>query len=159
MKFLATVFMGGLLAVAGGTAFAARTTGDSMSGTWVMNAAKSQFSGPAFKSQTRTYSEAADGTITMTFNGIASDGSPVSGGSTFKYDGKDYPISGSADFDTVSPKKVNGSTIKFTLKKGSKVVGTGTRALSAHGKVLTLTNKITGANGSPYTSTMVFDKQ
>lgn len=158
MKFLATLLVGAFLVATGGAAFAAGMTGHSLDGTWVMNADKSKFSGPAFKSQTRTYSEAADGTVTMALKGVASDGSAVSGGSTFKYDGKDYPITGSGDYDTLSGKKVNGTTIKFSLKKSGKVVGTGTRTLSAHGKVLTLTSKIF-ANGSSYTSTIVFDKQ
>ena len=159
MKFISTLVIGALLAVTAGTTFAAGMSAHSIDGTWTMNAEKSKFSGPGFKSQTRTYSEAADGAITMAFKGVASDGSAVSGGSTFKYDGKDYPITGSSDFDTLTGKKINGSTVKFSLKKAGKMVGTGTRTVSAHGKVFTLTTKIKGASGSSGTSTMVFDKQ
>src|ERR1700761_3599848 len=105
MKYITTLLMSSLLALGATVAGAS-----SLTGTWTMNAGKSSFTGPGFKSQTRTYSEAADGTVTMSFSGVASDGSAVTGGATFKYDGKDYPITGSKDFDTTSIKKVNGTT-------------------------------------------------
>jgi hypothetical protein len=128
-------------------------------GAWTMNAEKSTFTGPSLKSETRTYAVAADGTVTMSFTAVAVDGSAVTGGATFKTDGKDYPITGSKDFDTVAVRKVNGSTTKFTLKNAGKIVGHGSRTVSAHGKLLTLTQKVTGADGKPYASKAVFDKQ
>jgi len=128
-------------------------------GTWTLNLANSKFNpGPAPKSQTRTYAQTAQGTA-LTFNGVAADGSAVSGQSTFKYDGKDYPITGSPDFDTLSLKRINGSTVKSTQKKAGKVVGTTTRTISAHGKVLTLSSKGTDAKGMSYDNVLVFDKQ
>ncbi len=154
MKFITTLFLGSLLAL-GATVAGAYST----AGTWIMNAEKSTFTGPSFKSQTRTYAVAADGTITMSFTAVAADGSAVSGGGTFKTDGKDYPITGSNDYDTTALRTVNGSTVKFKLKKAGKAVGHGTRTISAHGKVLTLTSTVIGADGKPYTSKLVFDKQ
>lgn len=151
---LITLFLGAVL-----TLGAAVADASAVAGTWTMNAEKSSFTGPSFKSQTRTYTEAADGTLTMSFTAVAADGSNVTGGATLKYDGKDYPITGAKDYDTTSLRKVNGTTTKFTLKKDGKVVGHGTRTISGHGKVLTLTSTITGADGKPYTSKMVFDKQ
>ena len=131
---------------------------ESAVGTWTLNTAKSKFTpGPAPKSQTRTYAETAQGT-TMTFTGVAANGSPVSGQSTFKYDGKDYKITGSPDYDTLSLKRLNG-TVRVDLKKGGKVVGTTIRTLSGHGKVLTLASKGTGATGAAFDNVMVFDKQ
>ena|ERR1700722_4574028 len=154
MKHITALLMGTLLALCATVAGAS-----SAAGTWMMNAEKSTFTGPAMKSQTRTYAEAADGTVTMSFTAVMADGSAVKGGATFKYDGQDNPITGSNDYDTTSIRKVNGSTVKFTLKKGGKVVGHGTRSISAHGKVLTLASTVTGADGKPYTSKIVFDKQ
>jgi hypothetical protein len=154
MKRITTLLVGALLALGATVAGAAALTG-----TWTMNAEKSTFTGPALKSQTRTYAVAADGTVTMSFTAVAADGSAVSGGATFKPDGQDNPITGSNDYDTTAIRKVNGSTAKFTLKKAGKVVGHGTRTISAHGKVLTLTSTVKGADGKPYTSKIVFDKQ
>jgi hypothetical protein len=154
MKYLTTLLLGSVLALGATVAGAYSAVG-----TWTMNAAKSTFSGPSLKSQTRTYAVADDGTVTMSFTAVAADGSTVTGGSTFKTDGKDYPITGSNDYDTTAVRKVNGSTTKFTLKKAGKVVGHGTRTISGHGKILTLSSKIRGADGKSYTTSIVFDKQ
>ena len=132
---------------------------DPVVGTWTLNSAKSKFiPGPAPKSQTRTYTETAQGTA-MTFTGVAADGSPTSGRSTFKYDGKDYKITGSADYDTLSLKRLNGSTVRSDLKKGGKVVGTTVRTLSGHGKIMTLASKGKGVTGATFDNVMIFDKK
>ncbi len=75
MKHITTMLVGVLL-VLGATVAGAH----SAAGTWTMNAEKSTFTGPALKSQTRTYAVAADGTVTMTFTAVAADGSNVTGG-------------------------------------------------------------------------------
>ncbi len=159
MKTLSILLAATSLMFGAVTATAADSHQSSVNGTWGLNAAKSKFSGPSFKSQTRTYAEAADGNTTMSFTGVTGTGNTVSGGTTFKYDGKDYPITGSPDFDTISGRKVNDTTVNFWLKKSGKTVGEGSRMLSEHGKVLTLTSKVKGADGKPYTSTMIFDRQ
>jgi len=148
-----------MLAGGGGAAATAADAPDAIIGTWTLNVAKSKFNpGPAPKSQTRTYVQSAQG-VAMSFNGVAADGSPMSGQSTFNYDGKDYPITGSPDYDTLSLKRVNGSTVKAVMKLSGKVVGSTTRSISAHGKVMTLSSKGTSAKGKPYDNVVVFDKQ
>ena len=128
-------------------------------GTWTLNLEKSKFSpGPALKSQTRTYAESADG-IALTFSSVAADGSAMSGKSTFKYDGKDYPISGSPDYDTLSAQRVDGNTVKSVQKKAGKVIGSTVRTVSAHGKVLTLASKGKDAKGASFHNVLVFDRQ
>ena len=154
---LKTMLVGAVLAVAG--AAIAAGAADAVVGTWTLNVAKSTFdSGQGLKSQTRTYSEDKDGT-SVTANGVAADGSAVVQKSTFKYDGKAYPMSGSADFDALSLKRVNGSTVTSTLMKAGKKVGTATRTISGHGKILTLSSKVTGADGKLHSTVLVFDKQ
>jgi len=158
-KFLRTLVIGTLLSIGVSAVASAAAAPDPIIGSWTLNVAKSRFSpGPAPKSQTRTYTQTAQGTA-LTFSGVAADGSQVSGQSTFNYDGKDYPITGSPDYDTLSLQRVNGSTTKATLKRGGKRVGTTTRTISAHGKVMTLAVKVKDVKGSPYDNMMVFDKQ
>jgi opacity protein-like surface antigen len=158
-KLLKAFLIGAVIAGGLGAVVMAADAPDPVVGTWTLNTAKSKFTpGPAPKSQTRTYAETAQGTA-MTFTGAAANGSPMSGQSTFKYDGKDYKITGSADYDTLSLKRLNGSTVRTDLKKGGKVVGTTVRTLSGHGKVLTLASKGTGATGAAFDNVMVFDKQ
>jgi hypothetical protein len=159
VKSLSIVLASAWLALGALTAAGADSKENSVNGTWALNAAKSKFTGPGFKSQTRTYAVGADGTTTMSFTGVTNTGATATGTSSFKYDGKDYPITGSNDFDTISGKQVNDATVNFWLKKSGQLVGEGSRTLSGHGKVMTLTSKIKGADGKPYSSTMVFDRK
>jgi hypothetical protein len=145
--------------VVGNVSSFAAAAADPVIGTWTLNAANSKYNpGPAPKSLTRTYTANAKG-VTLMLSGVAADGSPISGQSTFKYDGKDYPFTGSANYDSISIKKVNGTTAKSSLKKDGKIVGTTTRSVSAHGKVLTLATKITDSKGVKHDEVAVYDKQ
>lgn len=158
-KVFRTLVVGTVLAIAGAAVSLAADAPDPVLGTWTLNLAKSKFNpGPAPKSQTRTYT-ASDGGISMSLKGVAADGSPVSGQATFKYDGKAYPTTGSPDFDAISLKRVNDSTVKSTLMKAGKQIGLTTRTISADGKVLTLSSKGTNANGKPFDNVAVYDKQ
>ena len=146
-----------LSAVGGATAFAAAK--DPAIGTWTLNVEKSKFTpGPGPKSATRTYAQTADG-IALTVSSVAADGTATSGQSTFKYDGKDYAYTGSPDFDTISLKRVNATTVKSAQKKNGTVIGWTTRSVSAHGKVLTLSSKGKDAKGMAFHSVAVYDKQ
>ena len=155
---LKTVFVAALL-VAGSAAVAAAPAADPVIGTWQLNVAKSKFSpGPAPKSDTRTY-EATDQGISMTWTSVAADGKQTVAKSTFKTDGKDYPMTGNPNFDTLSLKQVDDHTVQSSQKRGGKVIGTTTRTVSKDGKVLTLTSKGTGPTGAPYEMVLVYDKQ
>jgi len=128
-------------------------------GTWQLNLTKSKFSpGPAPKSETRTYTESADG-INMTWTSVAADGKSVNVKSTFKTDGKDYPVTGSSNFDTLTLKQVDSHTVHSVQKKGGKVVGETTRTVSKDGRVLTLASKGTSADGVAYDNVLVYDRK
>jgi hypothetical protein len=131
---------------------------DPASGTWELNLAKSKFSpGPAPKSQTRTFAVAGD-TVKYSLKGVDADGKPILVEYTAKYDGKDYPVAGATDFDTISLKRVDATTAEATLKKAGKVVQTSKRVVSKDGKTLTLTTKGTNAKGQALDNVAVFDK-
>jgi hypothetical protein len=118
--------------------------------------AKSKFSeGHALKSQTRMYSQSADG-ITLNMKTVGADGKETTTQTTYHLDGKDYPITGSPQYDTLSAKQINPHTASFTLKKGGKTVGTTRRTVSKDGKTLTATDKMAGSTA---VDTEVFDKQ
>jgi len=158
-KTLRMLLVGTVLAIGLSAVDLAADAPDPVVGTWTLNVAKSKFNpGPAPKSQTRTYAATADG-ITLTLNGIAADGSPISGQSTYKYDGKDYPITGSPNYDSLSLTRVNASTVKSKVRKAGKVVGSAKRTISAHGKVMTLWTKVTDAKGAMHDDVAVYDKQ
>jgi len=155
---LKSAFMALLLTVAS-AAVAAAPAVDPVIGTWQLNVAKSTFSpGPAPKSDTRTYAATEQG-IAMTWKNVGADGKEIVAKSTFKVDGKDYPLTGFANFDSLSLKQVDDLTVHSTQKKDGKVVGTTTRTVSKDGKVLTLKSKGTGATGVAYDNVMVYDKK
>ena len=137
----------------------AATAADPVFGTWKLNVAQSKFSpGPALKSQTRTYKDSA-GSVAMSFSQVSADGKESAGASTFKYDGKEYPITGSPDYDTLVLKAVNDHTIESSQKRAGKVVGTSTRTVAKDGKTMTLVSKGTSATGVAFDNTLVFDRE
>jgi hypothetical protein len=132
---------------------------DPAMGMWQLNPSKSTFTaGPALKSQTRNYSE-SDQTITLVMKVVSADGTQSTVQTTYQLDGKDYPVSGTPDYDSLSGKQISANLASFVLKKGGKRVGTTNRRVSKNGKTLTAKTKITTANGETSESTMVFDKQ
>ena len=158
-KFLKMLVVGTIIAAGCGIAAGAAESPDPVVGTWTLNLAKSKFPpGATPQSQTRTYTQSADGT-SLTVAGVAADGTALSQKSTFKYDGKDYSFSGSPGWDTIALKKVNNSTVNSTLKLGGKPVGTSVRSISDHGKTLTLTTNAKDAKGKKNHAVAVFDRQ
>lgn len=127
-------------------------------GTWKLNVAKSKFSpGPAPKSMTITYSAEGDGLK------VVVDIAPAAGAAqhwemSALYDGKDHPVTGNPDADTISAKKVDDRHTESTFKKGGKVMAVNTRVLSADGKTLTITSKGTTSDGKPRTDVQVFER-
>jgi len=132
---------------------------DPIVGTWVLNVAKSKYTpGPGPNSETRTY-VAAGAEIKATSKGVDADGKPTSGAWTITYDGKDRPMTGNADADTLSLKRIDASTTEVTQKRGGKVVIAGTRTISKDGKVMTITTKGTNAKGQALNDVEVFEKR
>ena len=152
---LGTLALGALVAIS--SAVIAADAPDPVIGTWKLNTAKS--TGVTLpKSETRTYAASAGG-IALTYKRVGADGKERSVETTFKYDGKDYPVTGSPDFDALSAKRVDANTIHSTQKRTGKAVGTTTRTVSKDGKTLTLVNKLTNAKGEVTNTTLVYDRQ
>jgi len=142
----------------GGGAIAQPAAPDPVIGTWQLNVSKSTYTpGPAPKSQTRTYSQYAQG-IAVTIKTVGADGKETTVQSTYQLDGKDYPVTGT-DYDSLSAKQVDSNTANFTLKKAGKAVGTIRRTVSKDGKTLTLKSKRTTPKAEKSESVTVFDKQ
>jgi hypothetical protein len=128
-------------------------------GTWKLDVAKSTYHGmPAPKSEMRTYEATADG-MKLTSKIETASGEQTGNEVTYKYDGKDYPISGSKLFDTVAVSRVDSHTAKSVLKKGGKQVGHFTRVVSHDGKTLTTTTKVTGPGGEAISERQVYTRQ
>ena len=151
----------GLLAVAllGSTSGLIAQAPEPMAGTWELNVAKSKFTpGPLPKSQTRTY-EVAGQQIKSVQKGVDAEGKPTLVQFTANFDGKDYPYTGSPDFDTLAMTRVDKSTISFTQKRAGKVALKGTTTVSKDGRTMTISGKGTNVKGQAMDVMFVFDKR
>jgi hypothetical protein len=151
----ATLLVGVLLTVSS-IAFAAGAS-DPVLGSWTLNVARST-GGALPRSDTRTYAPVDNG-VKFSMKRVTSEGKEVTAETTYKYDGKDYPLTGSPDYDTVSARRIAANTVEITQKKSGKVVGTATRNVSKDGKTLTLAMRSTNAKGEVVSSTLVFDRK
>ena len=127
-------------------------------GTWKLSEAKSKF-GPGATRNTTVVYEAAGDSVKVTTDGTTGDGKPVHTEWTGKFDGKDYPVTGSADADAREYTQVDAHTMTFANKKGGKVTLSGKIVVAADGKSRTVTVSGTDASGKKVTSTAVYDKQ
>ena len=152
-------FLLSLLVLSSGLLFA---QDNPFAGTWKLNVAKSTFEpGPAPQSQTRTIVAQGDG-AKYTFDGVAADGKPFSYSFTVKYDGKDYPITGTgapAGADTIAIRLVGTNKAKATEKKGGKEVAEAEAEVSKDGKVSTVKLKGKTMDGKEFHADTVYDKQ
>ena len=132
---------------------------DARIGTWKLNVAKSKFSpGPAPQSRTVKVEASGQGEK-VTVEGVNAAGTPTMEQYTANFDGKDYPMTGSQNADTVSFKRIDARTMERTDKKGEKVVTTSTRVVSEDGKTMTVTTKGTNAQGQAVDNVSVWEKQ
>jgi hypothetical protein len=131
----------------------------SLVGTWKLNVAKSKLGpGPAPRSITSTIQAVGDRTK-LTGVRIDADGLRTEAKYTVRVDGKDYPIEGSANADTVSLKRIDARTIERTDKRAGKVVETSTTVFSADGKTSTTTGKGRCSKGEEFDYVAVNEKQ
>jgi hypothetical protein len=130
---------------------------DPLVGNWLLNRGKSEFY-PDTTLQSRTVMfEAVDNGLHFLQKTVTDRGNTVESEYTAKFDGKDYPISGST-LDTVSIKRVDANTVERIGKIQGKQVETATIQASGGGEMLTITT--TGSfDGDDYSSTQVFDRQ
>jgi hypothetical protein len=133
---------------------------DNTVGTWKFNPAKSKTSSAdKMKARTDMREATPDGGIKVTRTEESSKG--VSSNATFayKYDGKDYPSTGTR-FETISSKKIDDNTSTWEVKRADgKYHQMGKNVVSKDGKTLTQTFKGTDSDGKPVHGTNVYDKQ
>ena len=129
-------------------------------GTWKLNVAKSKYDpGPPPQSQTLTVEPSGKGEK-VTSETVTADGKTVKVTYTANFDGKDYPLTGSAvGADKVALKRIDARTTERFDKKDGKPVVTIKRVVSADGKTMTATSKGTNAEGKPMNNVAVFERQ
>jgi hypothetical protein len=135
---------------------------DPVLGTWKMNPAKSKFNpGPAPRSVVRTYVAAGDG-VKVTVEGLDALDTRNKYEYTAKYDGNDYPITGTAvpgGGDSIALTRIDALTVNEVLKKGGKPIYTATRTVSKDGKLLTFMSSGTNTSGKQTNNVTVYERQ
>jgi hypothetical protein len=132
---------------------------DNSVGTWKYNPAKSTpGSSNTFKSRTDVREATPDGGRKVTRTEVSATGVSSNPTFTYKYDGKDYPATGTR-FDTISTKQVDANTTTWEVKRADgKYHQTGKNVVSKDGKTLTQTYKGTDMEGKPVHGTNVYDR-
>lgn len=131
---------------------------DARIGTWKLNVAKSKVeAGPVAKSRTVKVEAAPEG-IKVQVDAVLADGKTQSYSYSAKYDGKDYPVVGNPDVETIAFKRIDDNTTEATPKKGGQATSTMHIAVSADGKTMTVTAKGKTDKG-PFTNLAVYDRQ
>ena len=129
-------------------------------GTWTLNVAKSTFiPGPGWRSQTRTYRATPDGGVSVEWIGVGASGEAMHVSFISRLDGKDYPMVGSANYDTLNAVPVDAFTVKSEEKRDGKIVGIAMRRVSPDGKVLTITDEGTNRKGEKFSQVLVFERE
>ena len=156
--------MARLLLVIGAVALSTMTisaqAADPASGAWELILTKSKFvpATQAPRSQTRTYQVKGE-YETARHTGVDAQGNPTLIEFTATYDGKDCPLKGYPDWDSIAMKRIDAYTTEFTQSRGGKVTLSGRRVVSTDGKTMTVTAKGTTAKGERVDHVMVFEKR
>lgn len=138
----------------------AAPAGNPIMGTWKLNVAKSTFiPGPGWRSQMRTYRATPGGGVSVEWIGVGASGEAMHVSFVSRLDGKDYPMVGSANYDTLNAVPVDAFTVKSEEKREGKIVGIAMRRVSPDGKVLTITDEGTNRKGERFSQVLVFDRQ
>jgi hypothetical protein len=127
-------------------------------GTWKLNLAKSKFAPGTAPTNNTVLVEAAGQGIKVTSTTVRSNGMKVIVHYTAYLDGKDYPVTGSPDYDVVSL-KLSGVTVEGTRKKDGKVVQTYQRVVSEDRTTMTVATTGKDATGQTLNSVAVFDRR
>lgn len=127
-------------------------------GNWKLNLAKSKFAPGTAPTNNTVLVEPAGQGIKVTSTTLRANGKRIEVHYTAYLDGKDYPVTGSPDYDTVSLKR-NGVTVEGTRKKDGKVVQTYQRVVSEDRKTMTVATTGKDASGQTLNSVAVFERR
>jgi hypothetical protein len=131
---------------------------DPLVGTWKLDVARSTFQpAPGPKGQLRVYQCNGD-TEELVSRGVGADGKPTLVRYTARYDGHDYPMTGSLGGDRIELRRIDALTTQSIQKRNGQPAITATRTVSRDGKTLTVVSKGTTVTGQVIDTTLVFDR-
>lgn len=140
-------------------AFQQRSTAEpppQLIGSWRLNVAKSKYSpGPPLRSETRVYTKGADG-VKGVVSRVYGDGRAERFEYTANF-GKDLMVTGIAEYDSVTLRKIDDLTSDAVLSHAGTVYGVARRTISPDGKTMTITFDRKSSE-TPVHNVAVYDK-
>jgi hypothetical protein len=131
---------------------------DPSAGTWVLNVGKSTYQSGGTPKRMTVVIQVNGPEITVMANGVGANDEPIATTYRAKLDGKDYPANGGSAFDAIAIKQIDRFTRETTRKKGGNIVQTARSVVSADGKTLTVTSRVTKSIGVVVTDVSVYDR-
>jgi hypothetical protein len=127
-------------------------------GTWRLVPRASRFSSKIQPQDiTRKYEPSGDG-YTLRFEQISSAGIPDTWEYTANYDGKDYPVKGTDDVDTIALTQVDERTTLGVFKKDGQESALYKRTIASNGDELTITTAGINSQGEAYYDVTVYER-
>jgi hypothetical protein len=127
-------------------------------GTWKLNEAKSKIPAGAGKNTTVAYSDAGNGMIKVTTDGVDGSGKPAHSEWTGKFDGKPYPVTG-VDGASRTYTRKGDRGLEFNQTQGGKTVLSGKIEVAKDGKTRSVDVDGTSTDGKKYKAKTLYDKQ
>ena len=133
---------------------------DPFTGTWVLNLSKSNIPPPFTAAKSQIVHLVINGSdFEITDEVVTDSDEKLTIHAKAKFDGKDYPITGTPAVDTVAYQRLDRNTIKGVGKKDGKVVIQEIAVVSPDGNSMTGTYSTTDATGEQVTAIAVFEKK
>ncbi len=130
-------------------------------GTWKRDSAKTRVAEVPYPEATMDLVkiEPLENGVKFSWNTVDSQGRAIHGEFAAKYDGKDYPIKGNPDADTVSVRRIDDKTVDYLYKKRGKEVLNERVVVSNNGKTSTFTQRFKNARGQDVTIVTVWNRR
>jgi hypothetical protein len=132
---------------------------DPFVGTWKMNMEKSMFpQGQAPKSAILAITR-QENVIRLTTDLVATDGKSTHEEASLNLDGKEQPVKGNPNINTIIFRRLDANTLESVGKKEGIEVGSTSYIVTKDGKTLTTTMKRKNPQGQDVSIMLVYDKQ
>jgi hypothetical protein len=153
LRFVMLIFAGLAFCVA------AAAADDPSVGTWKLDPSESKFSsGPQPQSIILTIEPSGDNGLKITTETIDAQGKKSVSVANGALDGKDSPVTGDANADTASMKRVDADTTESQNKKSGRITSLLKRIVSRDRKKMTVTKTQNNAQGQTVVDIEVFDR-
>ena len=134
---------------------------DPWMGTWKLNIAKSTYSPgpPPMTPIVSSWESLGGGQFKQSQDGVDAKGQKVHNEVVLRFDGADYPFTGTLQPTTRSYKRIDARSFEYVVKVNGKVTSTNLVVVAPDGKTRTITQTGVNAQGQPIKNVMLWEKQ